>query len=141
VTAPAPGSERIEPIVTPENERYWRSARAHALELPFCLLCERAYYPPQQRCPFCLSDRTDWRRASGAGRVYSWIVMHQVYDPSFKDRAPYAVAIVELDEGPRLVANLVGVANDAIRLNMPVRAVYDDLTDEIALVQFTPEAG
>lgn len=141
MSAPAQESDRIEPIVTPENERYWRSARAHALELPYCLACERAFYPPQQRCPFCLSDRVDWRRAGGRGRVYSWIVMHQVYDPSFKDRAPYPVAIVELEEGPRLVANLVGVANDAIRLEMPVRAVYDDLNDAIALVQFTPEAG
>jgi len=141
VSAPAQEGDRIEPIVTPENERYWRSARAHALELPYCLACERAFYPPQHRCPFCLSDRVDWRRASGRGRVYSWIVMHQVYDPSFKDRAPYPVAVIELEEGPRLVTNLVEVQNDAIRLDMPVRAVYDDLNDEIALVQFTPEAG
>lgn len=139
MSVPAQASDRIEPIVTPENERYWRSARAHALELPYCLACEQAFYPPQHRCPRCLSDRIDWRRVSGRGRVYSWIVMHQVYDPSFKESAPYAVAIVELEEGPRLVTNLVGVANDAIRLAMPVRAVYDDLTEAIALVQFAPE--
>jgi uncharacterized OB-fold protein len=139
MSAPVEEHERILPIVTPENERYWRAARAHALELPFCLGCERAFYPPQRRCPHCLSDRTDWRAISGRGRIYSWIVMHQVYDPSFKDRAPYAVAIIELEEGPRLVTNLVGLANDAIRLDLPVRAVYDDLTDAIALVQFTPE--
>jgi uncharacterized OB-fold protein len=134
-----PATERILPIITPENERYWRSARAHALELPFCLACEHHFYPPQHRCPMCLSDRIDWRRVSGRGRVYSWIIMHQVYDPSFKDKVPYPVAIVELEEGPRLIANLLGIDNAAIHLGMPVRVAYEDVTDEIALVQFIPE--
>jgi uncharacterized OB-fold protein len=132
-------TERPLPIVTEENARYWRSARAHRLELPFCMACERAFYPPQHRCPTCLSDRVEWRPVSGRGRVFTWIVMHQVYDPWFKDKVPYVVAAVELEEGPRLITNLVNCPHDRIRLNMPVRVVYEDVNDELALVYFEPE--
>lgn len=137
----APATEPILPVVTPENERYWHSARAHALELPYCLGCEQSFYPPQHRCPRCLSDRIDWQPVGGRARVYSWIVMHQVYDPSFRDRAPYLVAVVKLDEGPQLVTNLVRCPPDAVRLGLAVRAVYEDVTDDIALVYFTPEGA
>ena len=77
---------------------------------------------------------------SGRGTVYSFVIMHQVYDPAFKDDVPYNVAAVELEEGPRLYTNLVDVANAAIRVGMPVSVVYDDVTDGITLVKFRPEA-
>lgn len=135
----APAVEPILPIVTPENAPYWRSAREHALKLPYCLACEQSFYPPQHRCPACLSDRVDWRPVSGRAQVYSWIVMHQVYDPSFKDRAPYIVAVVKLDEGPQLVTNLVNCPRESVRLGMSVRAVYADVAGDVALVYFEPE--
>ena len=134
-------TDRPLPIVTDENARYWKSARAHALELPYCMACERPFYPPQHRCPSCLGDRIEWRQVSGRARVFSWIVMHQVYDPAFKDRAPYIVASVELEEGPRLITNLVNCPRDGVRIDLPVRAVYEDIDDDLALVYFEPEGG
>ena len=131
--------EPIVPNVTEENAPYWRSARAHALELPFCMACERAFYPVQHRCPRCLGDRVEWRPVSGRAAVYSWVVVHQVYDPSFADRVPYVAAVVELEEGPRLVTNIVNCAPQAMKRAMAVRAVYKDLDDEVALVYFEPE--
>jgi uncharacterized OB-fold protein len=127
------------PIVTDENAPYWRSARNHALELPFCLACARAYYPPQHRCPACLGERVEWRPVRGRGHVVTWTVMHQIYDPWFTERVPYVTAVVEIVEGPRLVATIVHCAPDAVRLDMPVRAVYEDVDDDLALVCFEPE--
>lgn len=130
--------ERILPVVTEENAPYWLSAREHALKLPYCMACERAFYPVQHRCPRCLGERLEWRPVSGRARVYSWIVVHQVYDQSFADRVPYVVAVVELEEGPRMVTNIVNVPPQDVRGGLPVRAVYEDIDDGVALVHFEP---
>jgi uncharacterized OB-fold protein len=130
--------EPILPVVTEDNGHYWRSAREHALKLPFCVSCDAAFYPPQSRCPRCLGDGVEWRPVSGRAKVYTWVIVHQVYDRSFADRVPYVVATVELEEGPRLITNIVNCEPEVVRANMPVRIVYKDVTDEVALVQFEP---
>lgn len=126
------------PAITEENRPYWESAKAHRLALPRCGACGRFRFPPTSHCPNCLSAETAWQAVSGRGTVYSFVVMHQVYDSAFKDDVPYNVAAVELDEGPRLYTNLVGIANAAIRVGMPVRVVYDDVTEAVTLVKFRP---
>ncbi len=131
--------EPILPNVTDENAPYWRSARAHALELPFCMACEQAFYPVQARCPRCLSSGWEWRQVSGRASIYSWIVVHQVYDPSLASRVPYITAVVELEEGPRLVTNIMNCEPADVRRDMAVQVAYEDLNDEIALVYFQPE--
>lgn len=133
--------EPILPVVTEDNSPYWASSREHALQLPYCVACGRAFYPPQSRCPRCLKDGIEWRPVSGRGTVYSWVVVHQVYDRSFADRIPYVVATVELQEGPRLITNIVNCDPAAVQANMPVRVVYNDVTDEVALVQFEPDGS
>lgn len=132
--------EPILPNITDENAPYWRSARAHALKMPFCMACERAFYPVQVRCPRCLGDRVEWRQVSGRARIYSWIIVHQVYDAAFAPRVPYITAVVELEEGPRLVTNIVNCEPGAVRRDMAVRVVYQDLNEEAGLVYFEPEA-
>ena len=134
-------TEPILPVISDDNKPYWKSAREHALTVPFCGACNAAFYPAQSRCPRCLRDGVEWRRVSGRGTVYSWVVVHQVYDPSFAGRIPYVVATVELEEGPRLITNIVNCAADAVRANLPVRIVYKDVTDEVALVQFEPDGS
>jgi len=134
-------TEPILPNITEDNEPYWASVKARDLKLPFCMRCEAAFYPPQSRCPRCLGDRLEWRHASGRGRLYSWVVVHQVYDKSFADRVPYVVAAVQLEEGPRLITNVVNCPTEGITADMPVRAVYRDLTDEVALVEFEPDGA
>ena len=71
----------------------------------------------------------------------SWVVFHQSYFHGFDDEVPYNVAEVELEEGPRLLTNLVEVSNDAIRAQMPVEIVFDDVTDEVTLAKFKPRAS
>jgi hypothetical protein len=73
--------------------------------------------------------------------VNSWVIFHQSYFRGYDGDIPYNVAEVELDEGPRVLTNLIGVKNDEIRVGMPVEIVYDDVTNEITLAKFRPRAG
>lgn len=128
------------PAITEQNREYWESAKAHRLMLQRCQACGRFRFPITAFCPNCLSDQTEWTPVSGRGTVYSFIIMHQVFDQRFKDDVPYNVTAVELEEGPRLYTNLVEIANEEITVGAPVTVVYDDVTDEITLVKFRPAA-
>lgn len=75
---------------------------------------------------------------SGKGEIYSFNVMHQVYHPGFATEVPYAVVVVKLEEGVKLVSNLRGVRPDAIRIGMPVQVVFEDLNEEVTLPKFEP---
>lgn len=126
------------PVLTEENRPYWDSAKAHALRMQQCGGCGRFRYPIARFCPNCLSDAFEWQPVSGKATVYSFIIVYQRYDPSFADEMPYNVAVVQLDEGPRLVTNLRGIKNEQIRAGMAVTIDYDDVTDEITLPKFRP---
>ena len=78
------------------------------------------------------------QKLSGRGKVNSWVVFHQAYFSSFKDDIPYNVAEVELEEGPRLLTNLVEVDDADIQIGMPVEIIFDDITDEVTLAKFKP---
>jgi uncharacterized OB-fold protein len=115
-----------QPRPAAESARYWEAAKAHKLVLPRCSACGKFWFPPSQRCAHCLSANFDWQETSGQGRVYSFVVFHRVYDPAFERDVPYAVAIIELDEGPRLLANIIGTPPDDIRCDMRVRVVFEE---------------
>ena len=124
------------PRITPDNRPFWEAARRHELRLQRCDACGRFRYPPGPMCPDCLSERFEWRRVSGRGMISSWVVFHKVYFPAFAGDAPYAVVQVELEEGPRLVSNLVGSPREEISIGMPVEVVFDDVTPELSLPRF-----
>jgi uncharacterized OB-fold protein len=93
--------------ITPLNEPYWRSLAEGRLIYQRCRSCGHAWLPARSQCPQCLSDDREWAAASGKARLVSWIVYHHAYHDSVADRLPYTVAVVELDEGPRLTSNVV----------------------------------
>lgn len=102
-----------------------------------CEACGQAYYYPRPICPHCMSDDVHWFQASGKGRVYSFVISHRSR-PGFE--APYVIAVVELDEGPRMMTNLIGIEPDpeVLRCDMPVEIVYDEVTLEVTLPKFRP---
>jgi uncharacterized OB-fold protein len=126
------------PVASPESARFWQAAKEHRLLIPRCNACKQFWFPPSRLCPHCLSGDTGWETVSGCGNIYSFVVFHRVYHPAFADEVPYVVAIVELEEGPRMLTNIVGVPVDQVRCNMPVAVVFDDVTSEIAVPKFTP---
>jgi hypothetical protein len=81
---------------------------------------------------------SEWVTMSGRGRLYTWTLIYQRYHPGFAEDIPYNVAIVELEEGPRLVTNIMGCSNEDLRIGMKVEVVFEDVTGEIALPKFRP---
>ena len=126
------------PRPSPESQHYWQAARAHRLELPRCNACGRMWFPPSQSCPHCLAADFAWTAVSGRGKVFSFVTYHRVYHPAFAGEVPYVVALVELDEGPRLLTNIVGVPPEKVACDMPVRVVFDDYGGDVAVPKFTP---
>jgi uncharacterized OB-fold protein len=119
---------------------YWEGAKQHRLRVRRCTICDHKWLPPSDRCPKCLSKEIEWIDASGRGKVWSWVVFWQRYFPSFEADIPYNVAYVELEEGPRLMTNLVDVDPAKIYCDMPVEVVFEDVTPEITLPKFRPLA-
>ncbi len=120
---------------------FWEGTRAHQLRLQRCRDCRKHIFYPRAVCPFCLSEHLEWVTASGRARVYSYTVVRRAMHPGFREDVPYVLAIVELEEGPRLTTNIVGVAPEEVRVDMPVRAAYDDVTPDLTLLKFEPLQG
>ena len=106
------------PKPTPTSRPFWEAARRHELSLQRCAACKAYIYYPRERCPHCFSDRLAWERVSGRGKVYSYTVVRRASSRSFADK-PYVLAIVELEEGPRMTSNIVA-APESVKVGMPV---------------------
>ena len=78
---------------------------------------------------------------SGRGKVFSYVVYHRVYHPGFANEVPYTVALVELEEGPRMISNIVDIASDKVTCDMPVEVVFEDIEDIATLPKFMPASG
>jgi len=126
------------PQVTPEMKPFWDAARRHELVVQRCTGCGTHRFPARDICSRCLSRDAAWTPVSGRGSVFSWAIMHKVYHPGFAAEVPYAVVVIELDEGARLVSNLVDCAPADIRAGMPVEVVFDDVASDVSLPKFRP---
>jgi uncharacterized protein len=102
-----------KPEPTEVSRPYWDALREGHLVFQRCD-CGHAWLPARRLCPACLQPAVRWERASGRGRLISWVVYHTAYHPAFESRLPYNVALVELEEGPRLLTNMVD-ANERLR--------------------------
>jgi uncharacterized OB-fold protein len=130
-----PGS-RPEPRATPETAHFWQGTAQGELRLQRCRTCDRPYFPPQPFCPRCTSDDVEVFLASGHGTLHSYVINHRAA-PGFT--APYVIAVVELEEGPRLLTNLVeaGADPDALPLDLPVEVGFEPAGD-MSLPVFRP---
>jgi len=99
---------------------YWEAARARELRFQRCGACRAWRFPPQPMCPHCRSLERTWERATGRGRLLSWVVVHPPVLPAWQARVPYAVVLVGCDEGVRTVGGLVGAGADDLRMDMPM---------------------
>jgi uncharacterized OB-fold protein len=132
-----PGTaEKPRPRISPDNKPFWDACRRHELALPTCEDCGRAHLPPGPVCPHCLSDRLAWRTASGRGTVSTFVVVHKPWFPAFAGEIPYNVVQVELAEGPRLTANMVGLGGRRPVVGEAVRVVFDDIDDTLTMPRF-----
>lgn len=89
-------------------------------------------------CPVCYSEDSGWVVSSGKGRVFTFVVYHQAFLRAFESDLPYVVAIVELEEGPHILTNIIGCEPDGVRCDMPVEVTWEDVTEDFSLPKFHP---
>ena len=128
---------RVIPVPTPETQHFWDGTKIGELRLQRCIECGTVYFPPRPFCPTNGSRAVEVFTASGRGRLFSYVINH-LPSPGFTP--PFAIAVVELEEGPRLMSNIVGCPQtpEALRIDMPLEVTFERLTDEITLPQFKP---
>jgi enoyl-CoA hydratase len=118
---------------------FWDAAKRGELLVQHCRSCGHFQHPPRPQCEACWSTELEWHRCSGKGTVYSCTVAHRPTTSGFSKEAPYSVAIVELDEGPRLTSNVVGCPPAEVQIGQRVQALFDPMSPEVTLVKFHPE--
>ncbi len=131
-------AERPIPPVTAWSEPYWKAAQQGKLLIQKCGECGRHVFYPRIACPFCFSDRLGGVEASGRGTVYSFSVVENNAPSAFAAEVPFVIAIVRLEEGVRMMTNIVGCDPKTVRGEMPVEVVFERLTDDLRLPKFKP---
>ena len=126
------------PIADADSAEFWKGLARGELLLQHCLDCSAVHYYQQGICRLCGSERLEHRAASGRGRVHSYSVVYRAPGPAFKDDTPYAVLLVDLEEGPRMVSSLVGGDPEKVTIDMPVVLVCEKITEEVTLPRFRP---
>lgn len=127
------------PLVDDLWRPFFEAARRGTLLIMRCRACNAFLHPGSELCAECWSQDLAWVPASGAGTLFTFAVMHQRYHPAFHGEIPYNLAIVELDEGPRLHTNIVGVRNEDLCVGMRVQVTFERMSDEVTLPKFRPE--
>jgi uncharacterized OB-fold protein len=128
--------ELLLPVPEPDNQGFWDALRVEELRIQRCAACGELRHPPQPMCPRCNDFEHEWALMSGRGSVYSYVVSHQAVHPSLQERTPFVTVLVELDERPRLLSNLVGMSPDEVEIGMAVEVVFHRLDAEIVLPLF-----
>lgn len=132
-------SVRPIPPVSEVAKPYWDAARKNELVIQKCSACGHTQFPPRAHCSSCGSDQLTWYAVSGLGKIYSYTIAHRPPHPVFSEQIPLVVAIVELDEGPRMMSNIVDCDTANLAPGMPVRVAFEPIDDsDIVLPVFAP---
>jgi uncharacterized OB-fold protein len=129
------------PAITPDMRAFFDGAREGRLMVQKCESCGTLRFPAHELCSKCNSEASHWVPVSGRGEVFSYNIMHQLYHPGFASEVPYAVVMVELEEGCKFISNLLGVKPHDIRCGMPVEVTFEKLSDEVTIPKFRLRAA
>ncbi len=134
----APASQPARPLPTPTDVTapYWAAAKSGQLIIQRCTHCQRHQFYPRNFCMHCMGETLEWVQASGLGHIYTFTINRRGASAFMAGRTPYAVAIVELAEGVRLMVNIVDSRLEDIAIGKPVKVVFEAASDDITLPQF-----
>lgn len=122
-----------------DTGEFWRRTGERELAYPECADCASIVFYPRRHCPQCGGADLNWRQASGAGSIYSFSVVRQSYHPFFRAQVPYAVAWIDLDEGVRLLSNVIGTEDPGAQLSIGQRVMLTwEAHDELCIPLFAP---
>ncbi len=131
--------KRIEgfiPRFTVWGKPFWEAAKKRELVVQECVDCGKKNYPPTPHCPSCLSLNLKWVRVSGKGKIYSYSIVYEYPPPGFK--TPYIIALIDLEEGVRMLSNIVDCKPEDVKIGMEVEVVFEDITENFTLPKFRP---
>lgn len=126
------------PTPDPETQPYWDAAKEGRLLIRRCNACKRAYFYPRDFCPHCWSEDVSWEEASGRATLYTWSVVRRNDLPPWGERVPYVAAVVDLEEGPRMMTNVEGAELTELSIGMPLVVDFRPETDDITAPIFRP---
>jgi len=130
--------EKPLPIITPDNAPFWEGCRNGQLLLQRCTDCAAWRYPPAPVCPRCATTTAAWTPTSGAGRIHSFVIYRRAFHPAYTAEVPYAVALVELDEGARILLRVVDCPLTTLTIGARGEVHFMRLTDDLSLPVFAP---
>ena len=128
--------QELLPTPDADSKPFWQGCREHKLRFQKCVACGEVRWPPGILCPKCHCRDAQWIESKGRGVIYTFAVYHQAFHPAFRDKLPYVVAIVELEEGPMLFSNIVQAPPESLQCDMPVEVVWDDVGGDCSLPKF-----
>jgi uncharacterized OB-fold protein len=130
--------EKPLPIPDQDSEPYWKALKNHSLTLQQCSKCNRLRFYPRAFCTHCFSSEFEWVTTSGKGNIHTFSVIFRPGMASFRKEAPYILGLIDLEEGVRMMSNIIDCAVEEVYIGMPVTVVYDDVTSEVTLPKFRP---
>lgn len=129
-------STEPQPQVDPDSAPYWAALKDNRLILKNCLSCGLSHFYPRSICPHCHSDNLDWIESPGVGEIYSFTIARRPAGPHFTEKVPYCIAIVQLNEGPRLMTHLITKYPDDIRIGLNVKVHFDRMYTDFTMPVF-----
>ena len=133
-----PHYDKPIPVPSKETKPFWDAVREKRLVMPRCTSCGTYRFPVSRFCHACNKPGYEWHAVSGRGKVHTFIVYHRAYHPGFVAELPYVVGLVELEEGPRIISNIVGIPPEEVRCDMKVAVRFETITPDAALPKFAP---
>jgi uncharacterized OB-fold protein len=125
-----------QPVIDADSAPFWEAAREHRLRLQHCESCARFVYYPRALCPHCHATDLVWRDVSGLGRIYSFTISRRAAGPEFEPEVPYVVALVQLDEGPRMLSGILTANPATVQCEQRVRVAFQDIGEGVVLPMF-----
>lgn len=129
------------PVPNGDSLPYWAAARELRLLVRQCKACGARHFMPRHMCPECWSDQLEWIESRGFGSVHSFSVVHRAPTPAFAANAPYVIALIDLDEGPRMFANVLGADALEVAIGDRVKVIFEDRGDGAVMPQFQRDKG
>ena len=129
-------SNKILPKPGPESIVYWDGCRRHELLIQCCIDCNHFQFYPRIICTSCMSQNVEWIKASGRGQVVSYTVVRRPVSAAYKAETPYVVALVQLEEGPKMMSNIVNCDPANVKIGLAVEVIFEDWSDEISIPKF-----
>jgi uncharacterized OB-fold protein len=133
------GDQLITPLETSDAKEFWDGCRAGKLLLQRCQACQRAQFYPRILCTACGAQDLEFEESTGRGVVASFSVCHRPVTPAYESRLPYVVALVDVEEGVRMMANILDCEPESVSIGMRVEVCFEDVADDVVVPQFRPE--